>query len=316
MFHMRALVVGLARSGRAAVAALARRAARSSPTTRRGLDVAGIAAEVHLGPWDDALLDGVEPRRQEPRRAERRAAGRGGPRPRHRGHLRDRARRPPAAEPDPRRHRHERQDDDDRAARRDVRRRRRPGRGRRQHRPAADEPRRRGRPEDAWVVCELSSLPARGRRHAAPADRGAAQPRARPPRPARHASRPTATRSCASSRTRARTTSPSSRAASPPIRGAARRVEFAGDDALPAEPSHPGRAQPRERGRGDRRRAGRRASRTTRSREALRTFPGVEHRIEEVAARSRASATSTTRRRRTWPRRCARSPRSPARASS
>ena len=44
-------------------------------------------------------------------------------------------------------------------------------------------------------------LPARGRARAPPARRRAAQPRARPPRPPRHRSRPTATRSCGSSRT-------------------------------------------------------------------------------------------------------------------
>ena len=32
------------------------------------------------------------------------------------------------------------------------------GRGRREHRPAADGARRRGRPDDAWIVCELSSF--------------------------------------------------------------------------------------------------------------------------------------------------------------
>ena len=44
-----------------------------------------------------------------------------------------------------------------------------------------------------WVVCELSSLPARGRARVRLRGRGAAQPRAGPPRPARHASTPTAT---------------------------------------------------------------------------------------------------------------------------
>jgi UDP-N-acetylmuramoylalanine--D-glutamate ligase len=67
-----------------------------------------------------------------------------------------------------------------------------------------------------------------------------------------------------------------------PVPGKARRVEFAGDDALPAEPRIPG-AHNRENA----------AAATAAARsigvpdeaiaEALRTFPGVEHRIETVA---------------------------------
>ena len=56
----RVLVLGLARSGRAAVATLAARgvavvAHDASETT----DVAGLEADVHLGAWDDASLEGV-----------------------------------------------------------------------------------------------------------------------------------------------------------------------------------------------------------------------------------------------------------------
>ena len=97
-------------------------------------------------------------RRQEPRRA-------GGERARHRrsrrgnrGDLGDRARRPVAAEPDPRGDRDERQDDHHRAARGDLRGGGSPSGGRRQHRPAADVARRRRRSPDAWIVCELSSF--------------------------------------------------------------------------------------------------------------------------------------------------------------
>ncbi len=67
-----------------------------------------------------------------------------------------------------------------------------------------------------------------------------------------------------------------------PIPGAARRIEFGGDDALPAEPLIPG-AHNRENA----------AAAVAAARAAgiddeaialaLRTFPGVEHRIEEVA---------------------------------
>ena len=70
--------------------------------------------------------------------------------------------------------------------------------------------------------------------------------------------------------------------ASAPVPGAARRIEFAGDDPLPAEPRIPG-AHNRENA----------AAATAAARaagigdgaiaEALRTFPGVEHRIEELA---------------------------------
>ncbi len=62
-FHLpsRVLVVGLARSGRAAVAALQGRGVEavaydSDPL----LDDTGLGVEVHLGDWDDALLDGVD----------------------------------------------------------------------------------------------------------------------------------------------------------------------------------------------------------------------------------------------------------------
>jgi UDP-N-acetylmuramoylalanine--D-glutamate ligase len=58
--EMRTLVLGLARSGRAAVGALRQRgddvvAYDAAP----GLDTDGLDAEIRLGAWDDALLDGV-----------------------------------------------------------------------------------------------------------------------------------------------------------------------------------------------------------------------------------------------------------------
>ena len=58
------------------------------------------------------------------------------------------------------------------------------GRGGGQHRPAADEPRRRAFAGRMGRVRALL-VPARGHRDAPLPDRGAAQPRARPPRPAR-----------------------------------------------------------------------------------------------------------------------------------
>lgn len=57
----RVLVIGLARSGRAAVAAL--RANGSDVVAHdadNDVDTAGVDAEIRLGAWDDALLDGVE----------------------------------------------------------------------------------------------------------------------------------------------------------------------------------------------------------------------------------------------------------------
>jgi len=56
----RVLVLGLARSGRAAVAALvARGVAVVAHDASESVDAAGLGADVYLGEWDDALLDGV-----------------------------------------------------------------------------------------------------------------------------------------------------------------------------------------------------------------------------------------------------------------
>jgi UDP-N-acetylmuramoylalanine--D-glutamate ligase len=67
-----------------------------------------------------------------------------------------------------------------------------------------------------------------------------------------------------------------------PVPGAARRVEFAGDDPLPAEPAIPG-AHNRENAAAAT--AAARALGVTDERiaEGLRGFPGVEHRLEDVA---------------------------------
>ena len=59
--HMKALVVGLARSGRAAVHALnAQHTDVVAYDRSTDLDVGGLAADVRLGKWDDAALDGVD----------------------------------------------------------------------------------------------------------------------------------------------------------------------------------------------------------------------------------------------------------------
>jgi UDP-N-acetylmuramoylalanine--D-glutamate ligase len=55
------LVLGLARSGKAAVSALLEQGARvTAHDTDSGIEVAGIEGDVHLGAWDDTLLDGVD----------------------------------------------------------------------------------------------------------------------------------------------------------------------------------------------------------------------------------------------------------------
>ena len=56
----RVLVLGLARSGRAAVATLAAQGVAVVAHDASGsVDTAGLAAEVHLGAWDDAFLDAI-----------------------------------------------------------------------------------------------------------------------------------------------------------------------------------------------------------------------------------------------------------------
>ena len=114
-------------------------------------------------------------------------------------------------------------------------------------------------PADDWIVCELSSFQLE--------DVESLRPRSRcsstwsPTTSTGTAtSRRTGPRSCGSSRTRPRRTRRCCRAGSSRC-PAARRVEFAADDPLPAEPLHPGRAQPRERRRRGRRRPRRRTRR-------------------------------------------------------
>ena len=225
-----------------------------------------------LGDWDEALLDGVDARRQEPRRARRGAAGRRRASARHpcdlarsssaRGCCPTRSSASPARTARRRRPRC--------SARSSTR---RAGRSRwRQHRPAADVARRRHRRrtpgscascrrsssrtsrrcDRAWRCCSTSSPTT---------STGTAR------------STPTRTPSCACSRTRRRTTWPSCRAASAPVPGAGRRVEFAARRPAARRAADPGRAQPRERRRRDRRGARDRRSPTTRSREALRHLP-------------------------------------------
>ena len=202
--------------------------------TNADLDVSRGRRDIHA-----RRLGRRAPRRRRPRRQEPGIPGQAPPvdgraRPRHPRHLGDRARGAAAREPDHRDHGDERQDDDDGAARGDVRRGRGAGRGGGQHRPAADEPRRH---DVAGRVGRVRALlvPARGRRDAPLPDRGAPQPRAGSPRSPRHRSRRIATRSSASSSSRPRTTSRSSRAASAPCR--ARRGGSSSTAATSCRPS-------------------------------------------------------------------------------
>ena len=160
----RALVVGLARSGLAAAAALASRgvqvvAADRSPEVDVGrLD--GLGVELRLGTEEEALLEGVELVVKSPGVPAESPLVAGA---RSRGipvwsevelGYRLLARRLTPH----RRHRHEREDDDDRAARRDPR--ARPDA--RSRSPATSAARSPTRPwlaaEGSWIVCELSSF--------------------------------------------------------------------------------------------------------------------------------------------------------------
>ena len=137
-------------------------------------------------------------------------------------------------------------------------------------------------------------VPARGRARARVRRRGAAQPRARPPRPARLV-RGLPRREAAHLRARAR----EGRAA----RARARRDRVLGRRPAAGRAAAPRRAQPRERGRRDRRRArGRDRRRRDRRRRCAR-FPACRTGSSSSASAT-ACATSTTRRRRTSPPRC------------
>ena len=129
--------------------------------------------------------------------------GGGSARARHPGQVGDRARRATAPEPAARCHRHEREDDDDGPARGDPRGRRCAGRGGREHRPAADLARRRRRRRCLGRVRAVV-VPARGRRDASTAGRGAPQPRAGPHRPPRRLRRVRRRQAARRSRTRSR----------------------------------------------------------------------------------------------------------------
>ena len=143
-------------------------------------------------------------------------------------------------------------------------------------------------------------LPARGRPRARVPRGGAAQPRARPPRPPRHTSRPIETRSCGSS-------SGPDRRSSHAVSTRKRDLEFAASDELPAEPLIPGRHN-RENAAAAIMAPARPASTRTRSPRAC-----VPSRASSTGSSSSpsaaASATSTTPRRPTSPPRAARSPR-------
>ena len=280
----RVLVVGLARSGVAAAEALLAAGAqvvgfdrnealdtgrlrelrcRNSPRTRGG----------------DAAT-GDRSRREEPGGPGRDAAGPGRARACRPRLERDRARRAAPPEPDPRRHGDERQDDDDASFSARF-----PGGG-----PPVEVAGNVGRPLTSLVGDASAGglgrvravvVPARGRRDAAAARRRPPQPRAGPPRPARHIRRVRRheapdLRAPGGGRHRGR---PSGVRLDPRRRTPGR---LRGDRRASRRAAHPRAAQPRERRGGDGGAHARRGSTTPRSREALRTFEGVPHRIELV----------------------------------
>ena len=58
---MKALVIGVARSGRAAIAALAAQGTGVVAYDRStDLELDGLAADIRLGSWEDGFLDGVD----------------------------------------------------------------------------------------------------------------------------------------------------------------------------------------------------------------------------------------------------------------
>ena len=156
-----------------------------------------------------------------------------------------------------------------------------PGRGRREHRAAADVARRRRRRRRVDRVRALV-LPARGRRDAAAAGRGADEPRARPPRPARVVRR------------LRRREAPRVRApGAGRRRGRAARLRPAARERPDGSSSRPTTRCPPSRGSRGAHNRENAAAATAAARavgvsddaiaEALATFPGVEHRIEEIA---------------------------------
>ena len=232
-----------------------RRRRRNPPRERGGVTARGCPA-----------------RGQEPGGAGRVAARRGGARPRDPGLERGRARLPPAArQPADRRHRHERQDDDRRAARRDPPRRRPRRRGRRQRRPRAHRRRRGHRPGPGSSASSRASSSRTCTR--SPATSPCCSTSSPTTSTATARSRPTATRSCGSSngpgRRSSRAASASRGSSSPPTtRCPPSRSSPARTTARTPPPRPPPPAPP--------------ASATTAIAEALRTFPGVPHRLELV----------------------------------
>ena len=186
-----ALVLGLARSGTAAVLALRGQGydvvahdsipASMRPSSRRREPVSSSAPTISRSSTGSASSSRA-------RGARHGATRRSRPRARDPSDLGDRARSATAWEPDHRHHRHEREDDDSRAPGCDLRSGGCAGRGRGEHRTSVDVARERDRRRGMGRL-RAFLVPARGCRHASPAHRRAAQSRARPHRPARHARR-------------------------------------------------------------------------------------------------------------------------------
>ena len=271
------------------------------PGTRRRRSRRGGALSAR---WDDALLDGVELVVKSPGVPGDSGAGRGRPRARHPGDLRDRARRAAAPEPALGGHRHEREDDDHGAARGDPRGGAIAGRGGGEHRPAADVARRRAvaATRGSCASCRRSSS-----RTSRRCDRGW--------RCSSTSSRTTSTGTArfdayAAAKLRVfENQRPDDVAVVPrgfgAVPGAGRRIEFAGRRPASGRAAHPaapttGRTPPPPPPQ-----HGRSASPDTRSPKRSARSP-VSSTGSRPSPSSAASSTSTIRRRRTWPRHCAR----------
>ena len=157
---------------------------------------------------------------------------------------------------------------------------RRAGRRLRQRRPPALRARREALIRRGRRLRALE-LPARGRRRRSVATSPSFSTSRRTTSTVTARWMPTARRSCASSSARRPGTPRSCRAASAPSRDRAGRIEFRADDDLPAEPLIPG-AHNRENAAAAAAAARAAGIADDAIAEALRTFPGVAHRLEPV----------------------------------
>ena len=280
------LVVGLARSGQAAAVALARRGVEVVAADRATVDPGRLAAEgveVHLGTEEEALLQGVELVIKSPGVPGESplvaAARRGGVAVWSEIELGYRLLDPPILGITGTNGKTTRSSSSAPSSVLPG------GRSRSPATSAVRLPRSTGSTRDTWVVCELSSFQLEDVVHFRA--QVAALLDLEPDHLDRHGTFEAAAEkpSCALSNAR----DPNDVAVVPrgfgPVPGRGRRVEVDADDQLPAEPAIPGSAQPRERRRRVRGRAGA-GNRGLAVARALRSFPGVPHRLELVTERA------------------------------